>query len=76
MSVITQRARIRFDSKNPNHIKTYWDFVKTGKWKDGCPFMLEWPFFDIPTMIKTKVVEDNLSILINALSESRAKINK
>lgn len=49
--------RVVFQPNNPEHIDIVRSFLITGNWKNGCPFYLEDPFFDIPTMIQTKVAE-------------------
>ena len=45
-----------FDPKNPNHIEEVKHFMQYNKWKDICPFFLEWPYLTIPDMIKDKIV--------------------
>ena len=78
MSLLVERNGITFDSNNYNHINTYKTFLETGKWSGGCPFKLEWPFFDIPSMIQQKVVKAHLGTIANALLERSCKktINK
>lgn len=45
-----------FDSSNPKHIEEVQFFMKNNKWRDICPFFLEWPYLTIPDMIKDKIV--------------------
>ncbi len=35
---------------------TYALFLKDRTWKKGCPFKLEFPFLDIPSMVNDKIV--------------------
>lgn len=34
------------------------EFLRTDQWgPEGCPFVLEWPYMDMPYMLKTKITE-------------------
>ena len=55
-SVIAPRARVLFDAANVDHLKDYAQFLKLNTWKNGCSYLLEDPYEDIPTMINAKVV--------------------
>jgi hypothetical protein len=35
-------------------------FVKNKKWKNGCPFHLEFPYSDVPAMCMAKYTEHSL----------------
>jgi hypothetical protein len=50
------RERVLFDTNNEQHLRDYAQFVQTNNWKNGCNYLLEDPFHDIPTMINSKVV--------------------
>jgi hypothetical protein len=56
-SILKQRIRVYFDPSNKKHIEDYAFFVKNSKWKDGCNYLLEVPFEDIPTMISHKLMK-------------------
>lgn len=56
LSVIN-RQRVVFDPANPDHMLEFAGFVKHQTWRTGCPFYLEDPYTDIPTMLYTKVAE-------------------
>jgi hypothetical protein len=47
-----------FDASNPIHIEEVKYFMQNNKWKDICPFFLEWPYLTIPDMIKDKIVRN------------------
>jgi hypothetical protein len=47
-----------FDASNPVHIEEVKYFMQYSKWKDICPFFLEWPYLTIPDMIKDKIVRN------------------
>ena len=51
------RERILFDASDETHLRDYARFVKNQNWKDGCNYLLEYPFHDIPTMINSKLVD-------------------
>ena len=47
--------KIYFDAANIKHQKLYAAFLKNDRWREGCPFVLEFPFCDVPTMINHKI---------------------
>jgi hypothetical protein len=52
----------KFDPKNKKDIEEYSYFVVNNRWKDGCPFHLEWPHLSVPDMIKDKIIRSVLGI--------------
>lgn len=55
-SVLKPRARVHFDPSNEDHVQDYANFLKHANWKEGCKYLLEQPFQDIPTMINNKLI--------------------
>lgn len=56
-----QFNKISFDINDHNHIFQYKTFKKSGKWgHDGCPFILEFPYYSVPDMIKYKLIDKYL----------------
>lgn len=52
-----------FHPLNKNHLKLTQEFFRDSRWgKNGCPFVLEWPYEDIPYMLKTKITEHFLKV--------------
>lgn len=51
------QPKIYFDAGNKKHLIAYAKFLKSTTWEDGCKFILEFPFSDIPTMINYKITE-------------------
>jgi hypothetical protein len=52
-----------FNPLNKKHMSLATDFFRTYRWgKYGCPFQLEWPYEDIPYMLKTKITEFTLKV--------------
>ena len=51
------RNMVLFDPSNDSHMEDYARFLKYSNWTKGCAYLLEDPFLDIPTMIRSKVVE-------------------
>lgn len=49
--------RHQFDPSNKDDLKSARKFLHELKWENGCPFYLEWPYADIPYMLKTKITE-------------------
>jgi hypothetical protein len=54
------RKRRKFDPSNQEDLKDLGYFVKNKKWRDGCPFYLEFPYSDIPAMCMIKYTEYSL----------------
>lgn len=59
------RPRVPFNPSNHEHRLDYASFLKYNGWKDGCPFLLEDPYEDIPTMINAKITEEALKPLMS-----------
>ena len=55
--MIKSVTRIPFDANNEEHREIAIYFLKNSSWKDSCPFELVWPYQDIPTMIKDKLLQ-------------------
>jgi len=51
-----KRNLVRFDPSDNSHLLEYAHFMKYGKWDQGCPFVLESPFFNVPTMVQYKLM--------------------
>jgi hypothetical protein len=51
----------QFSPLNKKHMKIAQHFFRESRWGQfGCPFVLEWPYEDIPYMLKTKITEYTL----------------
>ena len=51
------RHRRRFDPSNVDDVKEFAFFKKFNKWRNTCPFYLEWPYQDIATMCNSKYAD-------------------
>lgn len=58
--VYNPTPRIEFNPANKQHRLDYARFIKYNNWKDGCRYLLEEPYMDIPTMINDKLVNHYL----------------
>lgn len=58
--IIPPRERVVFDPSNKQHMLDYSMFLKYNNWKNGCNYLLEDPYQDIPTMINEKIVHYSL----------------
>jgi hypothetical protein len=47
--------RRMFEPSSKDDMKIARQFFHDSKWKDGCPFFLEWPYLDIPSMLKDRI---------------------
>ena len=54
-----------FDPANQEDLREYRYFLDNASWKNGCPFILEWPFLNVLDMIKHKIVYQHIHGLIN-----------
>lgn len=59
------RPRVEFNASNHEHRLDYASFLKYNNWKGGCPFLLEDPYEDIPTMINAKITVEALRPLMS-----------
>ena len=52
-----------FDPKNKYHINLLRYFITENRWGAPCPFLLEEPYLDRPTMLKDKYIKFQLGII-------------
>ena len=53
--------KISFDPSNKNHMKLVKEFFRENRWgEQGCPFYLDWPYIDMPYMLKDKITQHTL----------------
>ena len=64
ISVLAPKPRVLFDPSAYEHRLEYAGFLKYSGWRNGCPFLLEEPYEDIPTMINAKLTEHSLKSLM------------
>jgi hypothetical protein len=59
-----------FNVRDPKDLREYQKFLKTSSWgKNGCPFVVEYPYTNIPDMIKTEVLNHYLGTVITVLEK-------
>lgn len=56
MKFVIVNDKVHFDPSNEDHIRDYAFFKKNSSWKNGCRYILEQPFFNIPSMIDNKLL--------------------
>ena len=56
-----------FDPNSREDLDVYRYFLQHQKWRDTCPFILEWPFVCIQEMIEHKIVRQHISGLIKGM---------
>ena len=53
-----------FDPSFSDDLDVAKSFLKNNSWSaNGCPFFLEWPYLDIPSMLKDKITKHTLGLL-------------
>jgi hypothetical protein len=55
--------RREFDPSSSEDMQEYRFFLQKQTWKNGCPFVLEWPFLTIPNMVEHRITRYALSRL-------------
>jgi len=58
-----------FNPTSKVDLQEYRYFITHTKWKDGCPFILEWPFLNVLDMIKHKIIYCHLAKIITTSKE-------
>ena len=54
-STVANRRR-QFDPKKKAGLEEFAYFHTNNRWRDGCPFYLEWPHMDVVAMCKDKYI--------------------
>ncbi|MDC3266436.1 hypothetical protein OAU13_00760 [bacterium] len=60
-SVLKPRERVHFNPANDEHVQDYANFLANASWRNGCKYLLEQPFQDIPSMINSKLIKHFLT---------------
>jgi hypothetical protein len=53
-----------FDANSKNDIAMYKYFLENGRWKERCPFILEWPHLTITDMIRTQLIDVHINRML------------
>lgn len=53
-------TRRLFSPTSPGDVNELRFYMENGRWRDNCPFYLEYPWEDIPAMCKDKYISYNL----------------
>ena len=59
-----------FNPASKSDLPEYQYFITNGKWKDGCPFITEWPFLNVLDLIKHKIINRHLAKIISTSKET------
>lgn len=57
--------RREFNPGSAKDLAEYKYFLEKGRWKERCPFIIEWPYLDIVKCIEDKVVKYHIGHLIS-----------
>lgn len=62
MTTLTRNLPVRqkFDPANAEHVAEFKFFTSNLRWKKSCPFFLEEPFLDIPTLCSQRFLEHSM----------------
>ena len=53
--------RRQFDPSRDEDLEEFSYFQKNHRWREGCPFFLEWPHTDVVSMCKDKYINHMLA---------------
>lgn len=57
LSEFAVNQRRKFNPKNTADLQELSYFRKNYKWRNGCPFFLEWPFHDVIVMCQSRYTD-------------------
>lgn len=63
--------RKEFDPFDRDHLLAYKYFIENRKWNGNCPFHLLWPHDSVPEMIKTKLVNTFIDVMIEHVENNQ-----
>jgi len=46
-----------FDPSKKEDVLEYKYLLENSKWRDNCPFILEWPYLTVTDMIRTQLID-------------------
>lgn len=66
MALLSQSVypKHNFDPTSQEDLKIFEKFTNELAWNGPCPFYLEWPYEEIPAMIKDKILRQHLGQII------------
>lgn len=67
-----------FDPTKADDLELALCYIRTGRWTgDGCPFVHDWPYTNVPDMIKTELLLHYLpKIIAEKNSDKKIKVSK
>jgi hypothetical protein len=61
---LMRNKRNHFDPSFSDDMRVAKEYFMNNKWTEkGCPFFLEWPYLDVPSMLKDKITKHSLGLL-------------
>lgn len=58
-----------FDPNSRTDLKLARDFLENGQWPAGCPFVVDWPYTNVPDLIKTEIIKSHIDMIIKLTKE-------
>lgn len=56
-----------FDPKSKTDMEEYAYFLQNRRWRERCPFILEWPHLNITALIKDRILDTYFPEIIKGL---------
>lgn len=58
-----------FNPNSKDDLAEYAYFLQKGTWRDGCPFIVEWPFLNVISMIEHRFISQHIGSKIKIATE-------
>lgn len=58
-----------FNPKSKEDLNEYKYYLTKQRWRQSCPFLVEWPFTNAVAMIEHKIVRQHLGSIIKTIAE-------
>lgn len=59
-----QYSKREFSPTSRTDLVEYQFFLENARWRDGCPFVNEWPYLDVIKTIENKIISHHIDTLV------------
>ena len=66
-------AKRYFNPVNKDDLEEFRYFMTKGHWREGCPFILEWPHTNVVNMMQDQVTRHYIGSITRAAKPAKAK---
>lgn len=65
-----QWVKREFDPASKTDLAEYQHFLEKGRWRDGCPFTIDWPYLDVIKSIEDRVARFYIGNLVKSAKKA------